>query len=209
MKKIIVLLSILALIPWYVSAHTERLKTFVTYREQGPRLTESVSAGGRLNYAAFSRECKTDVDRQRAIDGLPPLRKGKGNQCRLLSSGSVPNAVPNAGRTTLLDGMAASSFDFPKFQGWGTSNQATDSTDTGCVAEATTQYTTTRGSGTKSVNGFVLSVVATTNFDQNITVQEFCLMSAATDGTVWTRIVLPSSIVNPSSIVGTYELTVN
>lgn len=106
----------------------------------------------------------------------------------------------------MLNGLAGSSFDFPKYQGWGTSSQATASTDTGCVTEATTQYTTARGTGTKSVTSFTLSIEATTNFDENITVAEFCLMTASSSGNVWTRIVLPSTIVNPSSIVGTYEL---
>lgn len=129
-----------------------------------------------------------------------------------------PNTVVNAGETALRDCFggtgtptctAASAF---KYHGLGTSSAAIAETDTGCTTELTTQYATdnTRPTGSQTNNGAnIYRTVGTNTVDGAATINEFCLMSASSAGTMWTRILTGAvALASGDSLVTTYDLTI-
>lgn len=130
----------------------------------------------------------------------------------------LPNTVVNAGETALRDCFGGTgtptctTVQNFNFHGLGTSATAIAETDTGCLAELTTQYATdnTRPTGNQTNNGAnVYRTVATNTVDASATINEFCLMSASSAGTMWTRILTGSvALVSGDSLVTTYDLTI-
>lgn len=129
-----------------------------------------------------------------------------------------PNLVVNAGKTAVRDCFGGtgtptctvtSAF---KFHGLGTSAVAAAVTDTGCTTELTTQYNpdNTRATGTQTNNGSnVYRTVGTNTVDAAVTINEFCLMSAASAGTMWTRILTGAiALSSGDSLQTTYDLTI-
>lgn len=99
-----------------------------------------------------------------------------------------------------------------KFHGLGTSSAAIAETNTGCTTELTTQYAvdSTRPTGSQTNNGAnVYRTVGTNTVDAGVTIEEFCLMSAASAGTMWTRILTGTVVLSSGdSLVTTYDLTI-
>jgi hypothetical protein len=136
--------------------------------------------------------------------------------------GPFPNNIPNSAETALRDcfnndtGTACSLIvKLWKFHGLGTSSQAINETDTGCITELTTQYTgDVRATGSQTTNGTnVYRTVGTNTIDSGgpVSIQEFCLMNQAATGggTIWTRILTGTITLQTSdSLTTTYDLTI-
>lgn len=133
--------------------------------------------------------------------------------------GPFQNTIVNAGETALRDCFNGNSgtectdvVSVLRFHALGTSSAAVAETQTACQTELTTQYAVdnTRPTGSQTTNGTnIYRTVGTNTVDGSATIEEFCLMSAATAGTMWTRILTGTvTLVSGDSLVSTYDLTI-
>jgi len=132
--------------------------------------------------------------------------------------GPINNNIPNAAETALRDCLGGTGTPTCtvaqawKYHGLGTSATAVAETDTGCTTELTTQYNpdSTRATGSQTNNGAnIYRTVGTNTVDGAATVEEFCLMSAASAGTIWTHILTGTVSLSASdSLQTTYDLTI-
>lgn len=124
--------------------------------------------------------------------------------------------IVNAGETALRDCFIATSCTTAqsfKFHGLGSGSTAAAETDTTCETEFTTQYNpdSTRATGSQTNNGAnVYRSVGTNTVDASATARNFCLMSAASAGTMWTKIVFAGdiSLASGDGVQTTYDLTI-
>jgi hypothetical protein len=174
----------------------------------GKRVTTAARTPGELTLTVFSSGCRTEADRNAARERTGWFARFA--RCRLLREVTQPNYVPDAGLTHMGNVMRDTA-TMAHFHGFGTSNQATATSDTGCIAELTTQYSPngTRATGTLGGTGATFSTVGVSVIDEAVTVQEFCLMTAATGGTIWSRILTGSVPIGAGqTITTTYTITV-
>ena len=133
--------------------------------------------------------------------------------------GPIPNTIVNEGENVLEDcfenntGSACTNVANFEFHGIGSSSTAIGETDGGCLTEATTQYNpdSTRATGSQTNNGNnVYRTVGTNTVDGAFTVEEFCLMDAASGAAnMWTRILTGTVSLSASdSLQTTYDLTI-
>lgn len=174
----------------------------------GGRATNAARIPGELTVTVFSSGCRTDADRLAARQR--PAWRALFSRCRLLREITRPNYIPDAGLTHMGNVMRDTA-TMAHFHGFGTSTQATAPTDTSCITELTTQYSPngTRATGTLGGTGAEFSTVGVSLLDEAVTIQEFCLMTAATGGTIWSRILTGAIAVGAGqTVTTTYTITI-
>ena len=124
--------------------------------------------------------------------------------------------IVNAGETALRDcfiNTSCTPVQNFKYHGLGSGSTAAAETDTTCETEFTTQYNpdSTRATGSQTNNGAnIYRTVGTNTVDASATARNFCLMSAASAGTMWTKIVFGGdiSLASGDGVQTTYDLTI-
>ena len=124
--------------------------------------------------------------------------------------GEAHATIVNEGETAIRDLLIASNL---KYHGIGTSSAAIAETDGGCTTELTTQYNpdSTRATGSQTNNGAdVYRSVGTNTVDGAATIEEFCLMDAASGaGNMLTRILTGTiTLASGDGLQTTYDLTI-
>ena len=178
---------------------------------------------GKMQQAAavFHQEQKAKTRLARFLDSITAkayAHPGVGH-CHVIKWFGQHNRIVNAGETYMRDDFnnATGSADITniKYHGVGTSATADAETDTGCTTELTTQYNpdNTRATGSQTTGGAnIYQTVGTNTVDASVTLQEFCLFTAASSGTVWSHVAPFSggsvSLASGDSIQTTYSLTI-
>jgi hypothetical protein len=158
----------------------------------------------RSTDVAFARKLAV----ARALIGAPTPWYARALQA---VSPSIAHAlITDSGETAIRDLLVASNY---KFHGLGSGATAAAESDTGCQTEFTTQYKpdSTRATGSQTNNGAdIYRTVGTNTVDATATARNFCLMSAATAGTMLTKIVFAGDIALASGdgVQTTYDLTI-
>lgn len=155
---------------------------------------------------------KAALARAMIREQLPWWAKG----LEVLAPRAANALVVNAGETALRDCFIATSCTTAqsfKFHGLGSGSTAAAETDTTCETEFTTQYNpdSTRATGSQTNNGAnVYRTVGTNTVDASATARNFCLMSAASGGTIWSHIVFGADIglASGDGVQTTYDLTI-
>lgn len=159
------------------------------------------SVQGVLTWAVYSKKCTSEHARQHA------LLAGNYRGCQIVASGSQTNYIPDAGLTFMRDAfVGTTSLSAYRYHCMGTSSQAVAATDTGCV----TQFFRTLATTNQASGSFVFRTVAVTGIVSSATLTEWALMSAATGGTIWSRIVLAQpgvSVTAGQQVTTDYQLT--
>jgi len=185
-------------------------------------LPGKMAGHGVLLVEAFTPACEVEADREAAR-----LRQREGFGERLFARKAAPscartaahllqNLIVDAGEQYLVGAwIGTQTLPNMKFHGLGSSATAAAETQTGCLAEFSTQYQpdNTRATGTLLVGAApnIILTVGTNTFDVGVTVREWCLMSTAGVGTgvMWSRIVVPDTVVPINgSVATTYNLTI-
>lgn len=182
-----------------------------------PNVTETLGTkiGGTLSYDIIRASINLPKEWDLAAHMGAAI---KGTLFENTHFGPIPNQIINAGETALRDCFGGTgtptctTVQAFKYHGLGTSSAAIAETDTGCTTELTTQYNpdSTRATGSQTNNGAnIYRTVGTNTVDAGVTVAEFCLMSASSAGTMWTRILTGSvALSSGDSLQTTYDLTI-
>lgn len=143
-----------------------------------------------------------------------PLQRAIG----YLSPSRAYALVVNAGETALRDCFGGTgtptctAIQAMKYHGIGTGATAAAEGDTTLQTELTTQYNpdSTRATGSQTNNGAnIYRTVGTNTVDASAAITEWGLFSAASAGTMWSRVVFSAiNLTSGDSLATTYDLTI-
>ena len=203
---------------WFLMPATQVEKP--TLLQERPGLSETLGKkmGGVLYYdiirASINLPKSWDIAAQ--VAGVLPGH-GAYEQTHF---GPIHNTIVNEGETALRDCFGGTGTptctdtqNF-KYHGLGTSSAAIAETDGGCTTELTTQYTgDVRATGSQTNNGAnIYRTVGTNTIDSGgpVSIEEFCLMAAASGAAnMWTRILTSTiTLQTNDGLQTTYDLTI-